>query len=57
MRNCISLLRSFSLLASACSDATTTASLNSRNKMKDLSIHYLTVKGLGGPDVVPEFGS
>lgn len=57
MRNCISLLRSFSLLASACSDATTTASLNSRNKMKDLSIHYLTVNGLGGPDVVPEFGS
>lgn len=41
---------------SACSDATIPASVRGYNHMKDLSVHYFTVNGTGGPNVRPESG-
>lgn len=41
---------------SACSDATIPASVRGYNHMKDLSVHYFSVNGAGGPNVRPESG-
>jgi hypothetical protein len=44
------------IMMSACSDATTPASIRGYNHMKDLSIHIFTVNGASGPNVRPESG-